>query len=198
MVAALRLRIGNSLPTFESQAQHPDLLAFQHPHSAPDFLQEYVGTSQVNFLYFLKQPTTYLVLARQMHEGPKVLGETVAAETDASVQKLTSDPGVEPHSERHLGDVGADRLADVSHHVDEGNFGGWKGIRRVLGQFRRADVGKQNRGPQRLIELLEQNARSFGFHSYYDAVRTEDVLKCFPLLAAGGTIRQFPQVSPRL
>ena len=68
------------------------------------------------------------MLARQIHEGAKILGETVASETNAGVQKLTPNTGIESHAARHLGDIGTYLFAQVGHHIDEGNFGGQEDI----------------------------------------------------------------------
>jgi hypothetical protein len=73
------------------------------PEDSP---QKHLGAPQVDVLHFLKQPAIDAVLARQMPEGAKVLGKTVAPETDGSVQKLTPDTRIRSYAKRHLGDVG--------------------------------------------------------------------------------------------
>jgi len=83
----------SSVPPLNARPSTPIFL----PNSLPHFLQKLLGAPQVDVLHFLKQPTIDPVLARQVHEGAKILGEAVAPEADAGVQKLTPDTRVESH-----------------------------------------------------------------------------------------------------
>src|ERR1019366_5246904 len=63
-------------------------LALQNPNGAPHLLHKQRDPLQVDMLHFLQQPAINSMLLRQKHEGAKILGETVASETNASVSRI--------------------------------------------------------------------------------------------------------------
>src|SRR5580704_16010036 len=95
----------------------------------------------------------------QIHEGTKVLRKAVSSKADAGIQKIPADARIEPNTMCHLTNICPHLFAKVRHHIDERNLGGQENVCGVLDQFRRADVSKQNRTLQWLIQLLKQSSR---------------------------------------
>ena len=63
-------------------------------------------------------------------EGPDVLGQAAAAETDTGGQEPAADAGVVARGLGQGHDVGPDGLADFGDRVDERDLRGQEGVRR--------------------------------------------------------------------
>ena len=96
-------------------------------------------------------------------EGPDVLGQAAAAEPDTGVEEAAPDARVVPDRVGQLGDVGAGRLGDLRHGIDERDLGGQEGVGRDLHQLCRGVVGHDEGrvgGQHRLVDLPEHCGRT--------------------------------------
>jgi hypothetical protein len=71
-------------------------------------------------------------LAGPGHERPDVLGQATAAEPDAGIEKLATNPVVMADGVGKEHDIGPSRVADLGHGVDERDLGGQEGVGRHL------------------------------------------------------------------
>ena len=69
------------------------------------------------------------------HEGPKILRQAAATETNACLEEFAPDPVVVADGLRQSGDVTAGRVAQLRHGVDEGDFRREEGVGGHLHQF---------------------------------------------------------------
>jgi hypothetical protein len=76
-------------------------------------------------------------------EGADVLGQTAAAEAQTGPQEAVPDARVVADGLGEVGDVGAGRLAQLGHGVDEGDLRGEERVRRGLHQLRGRQVGDE-------------------------------------------------------
>ena len=67
------------------------------------------------------------------------------------MKEFAADPAVEPDAAGDVLDVGADRLAQIGHLVDEGDLGREKGIGRVFDQ-----LGRSRREHERRLDEIER------------------------------------------
>ena len=98
-------------------------------------------------------------LARAGHEGPDVLRQASAAETDPGVEEPSADPGVMADRVSQQRDVGTGGLAELGHGVDERDLRGQERVGRDLdelcGREVRHDLRRAlgQRGGVHLVEL---------------------------------------------
>ena len=87
-------------------------------------------------------------------------GQAAAAEAEAGVEELPADPGVVADRVGQLRDVGAGRLAQLGHRVDERDLGGQERVGGGLDQLGRGVVGDDQRRRRRptiaRVDLVEQ------------------------------------------
>ena len=98
-------------------------------------------------------------LAGAGHERADVLGQAAAAEAEPGVEELAADPVVVADRVGQQLDVGAGRLAQLGHRVDEGDLGGEEGVGRRLHHLGGGVVGDHLRGAaldDRRVDLVEQ------------------------------------------
>jgi hypothetical protein len=110
-----------------------------------------------------------------------LLGQAPAAETQARVEALATDPWVIPERVGQQADVGAGGLAHLRDRVDERNLGREKRVRRNLDQFRGLQVGHQEGHAgiqQRPVQLADRRlgACRIVLHAEHDAVRVQGVV----------------------
>ena len=80
-------------------------------------------------------------LAGSRHERADVLGQAAAAEAEAGVEEAPADAGVVADRVGELRDVGAGRLAQLGHRVDERDLGGEERVGGDLDQLGGRVVG---------------------------------------------------------
>ena len=117
-------------------------------------------------------------------ERPDVLRQAPAAEPEPRRQEPPADPGVVPERLGQRHHVGARRLADLSHGVDERDLGRQERVRRHLDQLGRLQVHDQQRDPgrqRRGVDLPQQGLGARRGHPEHDAVGGEAVLHGEPL-----------------
>ena len=78
--------------------------------------------------------------------------QAATPESQPRAQEAGADAAVEPHAARHLGDVGADRLADVRDLVDERDLGGQERVGGQLDHLGTGDVGADDLGIDAVVE----------------------------------------------
>ena len=61
------------------------------------------------------------------------------------MQEFGTDPPIEPDTPRHILNITAQLLAEISHFVDESDLGGEKRIRRIFDDFRGLARGEEDR-----------------------------------------------------
>lgn len=74
-------------------------------------------------------------------ERPDVLGQAAAAEAESRVEEAAPDAGVVSERIREGAHIGAGRVADLRHRVDERDLGREEGVRRDLDQLSGGGVG---------------------------------------------------------
>ena len=82
-----------------------------------------------------------------LEQSERVLGEAGAAIAGAGMEEFGADPVVEADAARHVLDVGADRLAQIGHLVDEGDLGGEEGVGGIFDQLGGAPAGDERAAP---------------------------------------------------
>ena len=75
-----------------------------------------------------------------MNQGQNIFREAGSAPTDARLQELIANSGVEANTLGDLGDIGTDAIADIGDFIDKADFGGQKGVGGVLDHFCRTEV----------------------------------------------------------
>ena len=143
-----------------------------------------VGAAAQVDLVDLAQEHERLVSAeftRTCHEGPDVLGQAAAAEAEPSREEAAADARVVADRLGELRDIGAGRLADLGHRVDEGDLRREEGVRGDLHEFGGREVGDEEGnalGDHRRIDLAEEVFGALAVRSDDEAIRVERVLDC--------------------
>ena len=89
------------------------------------------------------------------------------------MQEFGADAIVEADPARDVLDVGADRLAQVGHLVDEADLGREEGVGGIFGQLGRPPPGEQDRRlveEQRPVDFAQYGARRFVLGADHDPV----------------------------
>lgn len=84
------------------------------------------------------------VIVCSLQQSPRVFRKTRATEAWPGVQKLCSDPVVEPHAAGHVLNIGAQLLGQIGDLIDERDLGGEEGIRCVFDELGAAAAGVKN------------------------------------------------------
>ena len=111
-------------------------------------------------------------------QGPDVLGQAPAAETQPRAQPRPADPRIAAERVGEAEHVRAGHLADLGHRVDEGDLGGEERVRGDLDHLGGGRVGDQERDPRRQrlrIDLAERGLRAAGPDAGDDPVRPQGV-----------------------
>ena len=90
-------------------------------------------------------------------------------------RKWGSEPPVESHAARHLGDVGSGRFADVGDLVDERDSRRQEGIRCQLDHLGRGDIGPDDLGVERRVQRGDPLDRVVAVSADHDPVRLHEV-----------------------
>ena len=100
---------------------------------------------------------------------------------------MTADARVEAHALRDLEHVGAGLLADVGDLVDERDLGGQEGVGRELDHLGARDVGADERGVERLVQLDDGVAGPVAVVADDHAIWLEEILQRRAFLEELGT-----------
>ncbi len=137
-----RRRFANVIgATFESESEDGEFLPFQRPQRGADFPQKACALLIIDRDDGGEQAEVVTIFTRDVAKGFQVFGKTRAAIANAGVEKAVSNPRVGANPLADFFHVGTDRLADISDGIDERDFGGEEGIRRVLDDLRALGAG---------------------------------------------------------
>src|ERR1019366_2079977 len=124
----------------------------------------------VDALHFLEQFELVANLLGNLDERAQILRKTTAAKTDAGVEETAANALVQADAVSDFLHVRVGGFADVGDGVDVGNFQREKGIRRVLDEFRRVDVGDDDGRVERRISLRHRGDGTLRADANDDAV----------------------------
>ena len=120
------------------------------------------------------------------------------------MQKLLADTAVEPHALRNGLDIRSYPLAECCNLVDEGDFRGEEGVRRILDEFRRLEPRVDDRKvpqEQRAVDVTHDMAGPLTLETDHHPIRPHEVIDCRSLLAGTRGSRRHrsqPRVSARM
>ena len=159
----------------EGQAQDADRLSPNDPKRALQLSEEETNAAAIDPLNFLQQREIHAMFLGKVDEGSKILRKAVAAEADTWREKMGADSRIQAERVRHVVDVSVHGLAQVSHHVDEGNLGRQEGVCCVLDEFCRVEGRHHELAVQGAVELLKDLPRFFRLDSEDNPVGVEKV-----------------------
>ena len=94
------------------------------------------------------------------------------------MKEFGTDPVIETDATRDILNIGTNNLTQVSHFIDEGDFGRKKGIRRIFDQFSSAPCSEQDWRlieKKRAINIAHNRARAVILSPNDDPVRALEI-----------------------
>src|SRR5581483_9821196 len=156
--------------------QDANFLVLEHPERVGNLFDETVHLFGVDFLDLLQQAKIITDLLGDLDERAEILGKTTAAKPERSIEKTPPNAVVHAHAIGDFLHIGTRRLTEDGDGVNIGNLQRQKRVGGVLDQFRRIDVGNDQRRLEGCISLLQGGNRALRTHADDDAVGLHQVL----------------------
>ena len=114
-------------------------------------------------------------LAGHIGKCASVFRQTRPTPTRAGREELWADAWVEADHLHHFVHIGAGRLADIGHGVDETQSCGQKCVGGMFGEFGRGDVGHDHRHAEHVVQLTQTAPNDQLTGADQNAIRMEKV-----------------------